>query len=84
MISSEILPCLAIPFLGTVVGSAVVLFMRNNVSRQVQRGLIGFATGVMVAASVWSLLIPAMEHSQQMGHGNLSFLPAVLVLRACR
>lgn len=75
--SSEISTCLAIPFLGTVLGSAVVLFMRNNVSLQIQRGLIGFAVGVMVAASIWSLLIPAMEQSEQLGLGRLSFFPAV-------
>lgn len=74
---SDIFTCLTIPFLGTVLGAAVVFFMRNNVSYQVQRGLIGFAVGVMVAASVWSLLIPAMEQAEQLGLGRLSFLPAV-------
>lgn len=63
-----------IPFLGTTLGSACVLFMKNSLNQMVQRALTGFAAGVMVAASVWSLLIPAMEQSETMG--KLSFLPA--------
>ena len=63
-----------IPFLGTTLGSACVLFMKNRLNQMVQRALTGFAAGVMVAASVWSLLIPAMEQSEPMG--KLSFLPA--------
>ena len=64
-----------IPFLGTSLGAACVFFMKKNLSDMVQRSLTGFAAGVMVAASVWSLLIPAMEQSA--GMGNLSFVPAV-------
>lgn len=67
---------LAIPFLGTVLGAACVFFMKNNLSRTVQRALTGFAAGVMVAASIWSLLIPAMEQSAPMG--KLSFIPSVI------
>jgi ZIP family zinc transporter len=52
--------------------------MKKNLSRNVQRALTGFAGGVMVAASVWSLIIPAMEQSDSMG--KLSFLPAVIGL----
>ncbi|MGN0485309.1 MAG: ZIP family metal transporter [Lachnospiraceae bacterium] len=64
-----------IPFLGTSLGSACVFFMRKNMSDTVQKILTGFAAGVMVAASVWSLLIPALEQSEDMG--TLAFVPAV-------
>ena len=64
-----------IPFLGTSLGAACVFFMKKTLSDMVQRALTGFAAGVMVAASVWSLLIPAMEQSA--GIGKLSFVPAV-------
>ena len=64
-----------IPFLGTSLGAACVFFMKKTISDMVQRALTGFAAGVMVAASVWSLLIPAMEQSA--GMGKLSFVPAV-------
>lgn len=65
-----------IPLLGTTLGSACVLFMRRELRSSVQRALIGFAAGVMVAASVWSLLIPAIEQSEFMG--TWSFIPAVI------
>lgn len=65
-----------IPFLGTALGAACVFFMKKVLSDAVQRSLTGFAAGVMVAASVWSLLIPAIEQSA--GMGKLSFLPAFL------
>lgn len=65
-----------LPFLGTILGAACVLFMKNGLHPLVQRGLTGFAAGVMVAASVWSLLIPAMEQSAKMG--IWSFIPAVV------
>ena len=64
-----------IPFLGTALGSACVLFMKNRMNPMLQRALTGFAAGVMVAASIWSLLIPAMEQSEAMG--KWSFIPAV-------
>ena len=51
---------LLIPFAGTALGSACVIFLKNNLSDTLQRALTGFAAGVMVAASVWSLLLPAM------------------------
>lgn len=63
-----------IPFLGTTMGAACVLFMKNNLGNLAQRCLAGFAAGVMVAASIWSLLIPAIEQSASMG--TLSFFPA--------
>ena len=65
-----------IPFLGTALGSACVFFMKRSLGDLVQRALAGFAAGVMVAASIWSLLIPAIEQSEDMG--KLSFLPAFI------
>ena len=65
-----------IPFLGTTFGAACVFFMRRSLGDRVQRALAGFAAGVMTAASVWSLLIPAIEQSE--GMGTLSFLPAFI------
>ena len=67
---------LLIPFLGTSLGAACVLPARRTLNSQVQRGLTGFAAGVMVAASVWSLLLPAMDQAAYMG--KWAFLPAVL------
>lgn len=65
-----------IPFLGTSLGSACVFFMKKSMSDILQRILTGFAAGVMVAASVWSLLIPSVEQSENMG--KWSFVPAVV------
>lgn len=58
---------LLIPLLGTMLGAAFVFFMKGDMSPRVQKTLLGFASGVMVAASVWSLLIPAMEMEQAKG-----------------
>ena len=69
---------LLIPFLGTSLGAACVFFMRRSLSDMVQRSLTGFAAGVMVAASVWSLLIPAIDQAAAMGHW--AFLPAFIGL----
>ena len=66
-----------IPFLGTVMGASCVLFMKNAMSDQLQRALAGFAAGVMVAASVWSLIIPALEQAEE-SMGKLSFVPAAV------
>ena len=66
---------LLIPFLGTTLGSGCVFFMKRGMNDTVQRILLGFAAGVMIAAGVWSLLIPAMDMSQSMG--RLAFLPAL-------
>ena len=63
-----------IPFLGTSLGAACVFFMRKALNESIQRALTGFAAGVMVAASIWSLLIPAIEQSSSMG--SWSFVPA--------
>lgn len=67
---------LMIPLLGTTLGAACVFFMRSQMNRSVQRGLTGFASGVMVAASFFSLLLPALEQSAPMG--RWAFLPAVI------
>ena len=72
----EILSGVLIPFLGTALGSAMVLFMKNQLSEKVERALEGFASGVMVAASIWSLLIPAMEMAED--KGNWAFMPSVI------
>lgn len=66
---------LLIPFAGTTLGATCVFLMKRHISAMLQRVLTGFAAGVMVAASIWSLLIPAMEQSE--GMGKLAFLPAV-------
>ena len=70
----QITSAVLLPFLGTTLGSAMVFFMRGEMDRRLQRMLTGFAAGVMVAASVWSLIIPAMEQSAHMG--KLAFVPA--------
>lgn len=65
-----------IPFVGTFLGAACVLFMTGELKSLVQKSLLGFASGVMVAASVWSLLILSLEMSEEMG--RLSFIPAAV------
>ena len=72
----EISAAVLLPFLGTVIGSGLVLFMRGAMNRRLQRILTGFAAGVMVAASIWSLIIPAIDQSEHMG--KLAFLPAFI------
>ena len=71
---TEVIRGILIPFIGTSLGAALVFFMKREIHPLVQRALTGFAAGVMVAASVWSLLIPAIEQSE--GLGKWSFLPA--------
>ena len=63
-----------IPFIGTSLGAAMVFFLKKQISENLQKILTGFAAGVMVAASFWSLLQPALESSE--GMGKLSFIPA--------
>ena len=67
---------LLIPLLGTTLGSAFVFFMKDEMSMRLQKSLLGFASGVMVAASVWSLLIPAME--MRADSGAWSVVPAAV------
>ena len=71
---TEVILAIILPFLGTCFGSGFVYLLKGEMGRGLQRALTGFAAGVMVAASVWSLIIPAMEHSEHLG--KLSFLPA--------
>lgn len=70
------LAIIAIPFLGTALGASTVLFVRKSVSSRLHNALLGFAAGVMVAASVWSLIIPSLELSEHLD--NLSWLPAAI------
>ena len=65
-----------IPFLGTTFGSACVYFLGKNLNKNVQKFLLGFAAGVMIAASVWSLIIPSIDSSSSMG--KLAFVPAAI------
>ena len=67
---------LTIPLLGTILGAACVFFVRENLPRQFMRALDGFAAGVMVAAAVWSLLVPALE--QVSGKGAFAFAPVTI------
>lgn len=71
-----ILRGILIPFLGTALGAGCVYLMKGELNRSVQKGLTGFASGVMVAASIWSLLIPAMNYSEDMG--KFAFIPAAV------
>lgn len=71
---------LLIPFLGTTLGSAFVFLMKDEMPARLQKALLGFASGVMVAASIWSLIIPSMEMSQDMGKWQV--VPAALGLLA--
>ncbi|MBQ2313554.1 MAG: ZIP family metal transporter [Treponema sp.] len=72
--SVELVGGILLPFLGTALGAACVFFMHSDFRLSVQRALTGFAAGVMVAASIWSLLVPAMEKSASMG--KFAFVPA--------
>lgn len=74
--TSEVIKGILIPFLGTSLGAACVFFMKKSINPLIQRALTGFAAGVMTAASIWSLLIPAIEQSQDMG--KWSFIPAAV------
>ena len=73
---AEVIPQLVIPFIGTTAGAACVFLMKKDLSKIVQRALAGFAGGVMVAASIWSLIIPAMDLSKDMD--NMAFVPAAI------
>ena len=75
-INSQMIPGIAFPFLGTALGAAMVFFLKKQLSEAVRKALTGFAAGVMVAASFWSLLQPALESSRNLG--TLSFLPAAI------
>ena len=74
--NQSILIGLTVPFVGTTLGSACVFLMKNKMNRQIERALTGFASGVMVAASIWSLLVPAMDQTENLG--RLAFAPAFI------
>ena len=67
---------LLIPFLGTAVGSGMVFFLKNDLHPRIQKTLLGFASGVMVAASVWSLLLPSISMSE--AQGFIEWVPAAV------
>ena len=67
---------LMIPFIGTSAGAACVFFLKKDLKDGIKRALTGFAAGVMVAASIWSLIVPAIEQSSD--KGRLAFLPAFI------
>ena len=67
---------LLIPFLGTALGSAMVFLMKNKMSQKVEKILLGFASGVMIAASIWSLLIPAIDMAES--QGKVAWIPATI------
>lgn len=75
--NSEILFGVMIPFIGTTLGAACVYIMRNGLKDKVQKGLSGFAAGVMVAASIWSLLMPAMDMVEDK-LGRMAWMPAAV------
>ena len=75
--NKNILLGLLIPFIGTSLGSAMVYFMKDEINPKVQKGLSGFAAGVMVAASIWSLLIPSMDMASNK-MGKYSWIPAAV------
>ena len=67
---------LVIPFLGTTLGSAMVFFMKDKINNKVEKILLGFASGVMIAASIWSLLIPSIDMAEE--QGVISWIPATV------
>ena len=69
---------LLIPFIGTTIGSAMVFLMKKEINRKVEKFLLGFASGVMIAASVWSLIMPSVEMAQN--QGIISWIPATIGL----
>lgn len=73
---TTIITGLLIPFIGTAAGAGCVFFLRNELKAGIQKALTGFAAGVMVAASIWSLIVPAIDQSSDMG--SLAFLPAFI------
>ena len=74
--NTDLLLGLAIPFVGTTLGSAMVFFMKNKINDSLEKILLGFAAGVMIAASVWSLLIPAIDMSE--AANQVPWLPATI------
>ena len=73
---SPIIICLIIPFLGTILGSGLVFFMKNRINKKIEKILLGFAAGVMMSASVWSLLIPSIDLAIE--QGVIEWIPAIV------
>ena len=73
---NPVLTALLIPFLGTALGAAFVFFIKRDMPELLQKALLGFASGVMMAASVWSLLLPAIEQAEE--SGGIGWLPAAV------
>ena len=67
---------LTIPFIGTALGSAMVFLMKNKINKKIEKLLLGFASGVMIAASVWSLLIPSIDMAKT--QNVIEWIPAVI------
>ena len=67
---------LLIPFIGTLLGSAMVFLMKNKMNKKVEKILLGFASGVMIAASIWSLIIPSIEMAEE--QGKVGWVPAAV------
>lgn len=67
---------LLIPFLGTMLGSAMVFLMKNEMNKKIEKLLLGFASGVMISASIWSLMIPSIDMAEK--QGKISWIPAVI------
>lgn len=67
---------LLIPFIGTTLGAAMVFLMKNKINKKIEKILLGFASGVMVAASIWSLLIPSIDMAEN--EGSIAWIPATI------
>ena len=67
---------LLIPFLGTTLGSGMVFLMKNKINKKIEKLLLGFASGVMIAASIWSLIIPALNMAEE--QGVITWVPATI------
>lgn len=72
----ELISGLLIPFAGTTLGAAMVFFMRNKMNKIIEKLLLGFASGVMIAASIWSLILPAIEMSEE--QGKIAWVPTTI------
>ena len=72
----QLITGLMIPFLGTTLGAGMVFLMKNKMSKKVEKILLGFASGVMIAASVWSLLIPSINMAEE--QGKIAWIPAAI------
>ena len=70
----EIFLGLLIPFLGTMLGAGTVFLMKNKMNKKIEKLLLGFASGVMIAASIWSLMIPSINMAEE--QGMIAWIPA--------